>query len=78
MTDYRVDLIGSDGQIERSRTFVCDTDDNAIVWAKQMVGHQPAELWSGTRLVERLFPANEKQAVSHEVHEGRMVPKGKS
>ena len=78
MTDYRVDLIGSDGQIERSRTFVCDTDDNAIVWAKQMVGQQPAELWSGTRLVERLFPPNEKQAVSHEVHEGRMVPKGKS
>ena len=29
MTDYRVDLIGSDGQIERSRTFVCDTDENA-------------------------------------------------
>ena len=77
MTDYRVDLIGSDGQIERSRTFVCDTDENAIMRAKQMVGQQPTELWSGTRLVERLFPANEKQAVSHEVHEGRMVPKGK-
>jgi hypothetical protein len=78
VTDYRVDLIGSDGQIERSRTFVCDTDENAIGWAKQMVGQQPTELWSGTRLVERLFPANEKkQAVSHEV-ECRMVPTGKT
>lgn len=76
MTDYRVDLIGLHGHIEASRSFVCDTDENAIVWAKQMVGQQPAELWSGARRVECLSPPDEKQAVSHEVHEGRMVPKG--
>jgi hypothetical protein len=78
VTDYRVDLVGSDGHFESSRTFVCDTDKNAVVWAKQMVGQQPAELWSGTRLVERLSPPAEKQAASHEVHEGRLVPKGKT
>lgn len=78
MTDYRVDLIGSDGRFEGSRTFVCDTDENAIVWTKQMLGQQPAELWSGTRLVERLSPPDERKAVSHEVHEGRLVPKGKT
>jgi len=35
-----------------------------------MVGEQPAELWSGARLVQRLSPSDEKQAVSHEIHEG--------
>lgn len=78
MTEYRVDLIGSEGHVERSRTFISDTDENAIVWAKQMADQQPAELWCGTRLVEGLTPPDEKQAVSHEVHEGRMVPKGKT
>ena len=47
MTEYRVDLMGSEGHIESSRTFVCDNDENAIVWAKQMVGQQPAELGAG-------------------------------
>jgi hypothetical protein len=78
MAEYYAYLIGSDRHFESSRAFVCDTDENAIVWAKQMVGQQPAELWSGTRLVERLSPPDEKQAVSHEVHEGRLVPKGKT
>jgi hypothetical protein len=27
VTDYRIDLIGSDGHFESSRTFVCDTDE---------------------------------------------------
>jgi hypothetical protein len=40
-----------------------------------MVGEQPAELWSGARLVQRLSPPDEKQADSHEIHEGRLVPK---
>jgi hypothetical protein len=33
-----------------------------------MVGEQPAKLWSGARLVQRLSPPDEKQAVSHEIH----------
>jgi len=78
VAEYRACLIGLDGHFESTRSFVCDTDENAIVWAKQMVGQQPAELWSGTRLVERLSPPDEKHAVSHEVHEGRLVPKGKT
>ncbi|WP_035727914.1 hypothetical protein [Bradyrhizobium murdochi] len=75
MAEYRAYLIGSDGQFESSRAFVCDTDENAIVWARQMVGQQPAELWSGTRLVQRLSTPDQRQAISHEVHEGRLVPK---
>jgi hypothetical protein len=35
MVEYRV--IGSDGHVESSRAFACDTDENAIMWAKQMV-----------------------------------------
>ncbi len=56
-----------------SRAFVCDTDENAIEWAEvQLAGKQPAELWRQDRPA---FAPDEKQAVSHEVHEGRLVPK---
>ena len=61
MAKYRACVIGSDGQFENSREFACDTDENAIVWAKQMAGLQPAELWSGKRLVERLYPSHENK-----------------
>jgi hypothetical protein len=40
MADYRSYVIGLDGYFESSREFVCDTDENAIVWAKQMAGQQ--------------------------------------
>ena len=45
MAEYRVNLMGSEGHFESPRTFVCDTDENAIVWAREMAGEQPAELW---------------------------------
>jgi hypothetical protein len=52
---YRAYIIGSNGQFESSRAFACDTDENAIVCAKQMAGLQSVELRSGKRLVERLY-----------------------
>jgi len=61
MAKYRAHVIGADGQFETSRAFAYDTDENAIEWAKQMADQQPAELWSGKRLVERLYP-HEKQS----------------
>jgi hypothetical protein len=61
VSKHRAYFIGSDGQFESSRAFACDTDENATVWAKQMTVLQPAELWSGKRLVERLNPSHEKQ-----------------
>jgi hypothetical protein len=73
MADYRFHVSGSDRHFECSRDFVCDTDENAVVWAKQMAGQQAWELWSGKRMVER----SEKQAVSYQVLEGRLVPKDK-
>jgi hypothetical protein len=80
MTDYRTCIIGSDGGSASSRRFVCDTDDHAIEWAKQLLDDQPVELWQGERLVKRLSPARTEKrdsAVSHEIHDGRLVPKGK-
>jgi hypothetical protein len=75
MAEYRVNLMGSDGRFESSRTFVCDTDENAIVWAREMAGERPAELWIGSQLVQHLGPTVE-EAVSHE--EGRLTPKDKT
>jgi hypothetical protein len=56
---------------------LCDRDENAIVWAEQLLEDQPIELWTGPRMVKRLSPRDKREAISHEVHEGRMVPKGK-
>jgi hypothetical protein len=53
---YRAYFVNSDGHFERFRAFVCDTDENAIVWAKQLMDQQPVELWSGTRMVTSLLP----------------------
>lgn len=77
MADYRVFFVGSDGHVDGSRAFVCDTDDNAIVWAEQLLEDQPIELWTGARLVKRLTAPGKGKAISHEIHEGRMVPKDK-
>jgi hypothetical protein len=77
MTDYRVLKIGLDGHVEASRAFVCDSDEHAIEWAKQLQEDRPVELWSGERLVKRLSTsvAKQRRAISHEIHGGRMLPK---
>jgi hypothetical protein len=56
MNHYRVVTIDHDGNLSRHRSFVCDTDGDAIVWAKQLVDEAPVELWSGARFVTRLEP----------------------
>ena len=78
MPDYRAFSVGDDGRFNGSRAFFCENDKDAIVWAKQIFSDQPVELRCGERVVKRLWsPAVErnKVAASHEVHEGRMVPK---
>ncbi len=45
---------GSRITFEGCRTFVCDTDEKAIVWAQ--MEDRPIELWSGARIVKRLSP----------------------
>jgi len=53
---YRIVTIDYDGKLSRHRGFACDNDDDAIVWAKQLVDAAPVELWSGARFVARLEP----------------------
>jgi hypothetical protein len=51
MPEYRAYLIGDDGHIANFRAFVCDNDEDAQVWAKQLVDGHDVELWCGARLV---------------------------
>jgi hypothetical protein len=52
MSAYRVYVIGQDGHFVSK--FVCDTDSDATVWAKQLLDDNDVELWNGYRLVIRL------------------------
>ena len=56
MSHYRIVTINYDGQLSRHRGFACENDDDAIVWAKQLVDVSPVELWCGARFVARLEP----------------------
>ena len=54
-TEYRAYIIGSDGHFASFRAFVCDGDDEAITWAKQLAGEGHAvELWTRKRFILRL------------------------
>lgn len=75
MPDYRIITVNADGKTSNSRRFVCNGDKNAVVWAEQQLDQQTIELWSGARIVARLRPKEADRAVSHGVHEGRLVPK---
>ena len=56
MNTYRIVVVDDAGQASRQRSFVCADDDDAIVWAKQLEGEIPIEIWSGARFVARLVP----------------------
>jgi hypothetical protein len=56
MHNYRVVTVDDAGKLGRQRSFVCANDDDAIVWANQLVDETPVELWSGARFVARLEP----------------------
>ena len=54
MNEYRAYTVGIDGHFTASRAFACVNDDDAIVWAKQLVDGHDVELWSGERFVIKL------------------------
>ncbi|MGY3119096.1 hypothetical protein ACVWXQ_003033 [Bradyrhizobium sp. S3.14.4] len=54
MNEYRAFTVGHDGHFTAYRAFVCASDEDAIVWAKQLVDGYDVELWSGDRFVVRL------------------------
>jgi hypothetical protein len=72
---YRAYVIAKDGHFASFRAFACDGDADATAWAKQLVDGNDIELWSGDRLVTRLNSIGKPGAVTHEVRDGRMIPK---
>ncbi len=61
MPNYRVVTIDEAGQLGQHRAFVSDNDDDAVVWAKQLVDVAPIELWNGARFVTRLEPPSSRK-----------------
>jgi len=63
VNEYRAFTIGDDGHITSSRAFVCESDEDATVWAKQLIDGHDIELWSGERFVTWLGkPSRTEQA----------------
>ena len=54
MNEYRAYTVGDDGHFIASRAFRCANDDDAIVWAKQLIDGRDVELWSSDRFVIKL------------------------
>jgi hypothetical protein len=78
MPKYCTHVVGDDGRVEKSRSFICETDADALVWAKHLMEGHMVELWSGDRLVDYLLPPappKAQDAVTHVIVDGRMIPK---
>ena len=73
MNVYRVYVMGKGRRFTSHRTFVCANDENAMVWAQQLVDGHSIELWSGTRFVTHFNATGEPSAIPHEVMDGRMA-----
>jgi hypothetical protein len=61
MAEYRAYIVGDDEHFVSVRAFVCDSDADATVWAKQLVDGHDVELWSGERFVLRLEAKQESR-----------------
>ena len=78
MTEYRAYTIGSDGRFAGCEHLVCANDAEAIEHAQRLAGDRNTiELWSGPRLVQCFDAGKSRNAVSHEIRDGCMVPKEK-
>jgi hypothetical protein len=75
MKEYRAFTMGHDGHIKSSRAFACENDDDAVAWARQLVDGHDIELWNGEHFVKRVNATGALGTISHEVIDGRMVPK---
>jgi hypothetical protein len=75
--EYRAYTVGDDGHFVGFEAFVCADDAEAIEKTRRLVNEHPIELWSGPRFVTRLHLTGKTHgdAGSHEIEDGRMVPK---
>ena len=60
---YRAYEIGKDGNVKRSRGFVCNDGADATVWARQLIDGNNIELWSGERFVTRIAQTRASETV---------------
>jgi hypothetical protein len=76
VTEYRAYVVGCDDHFTGFEPLVCADDAEAIEKAKRLINIHDIELWSGERLVIRLSATKQHgDAVTHEVKDGRLVPK---
>jgi hypothetical protein len=76
MPEYRAYIVGEDGHFIGYEPMVCANDSEAKEKAKRLSSRGPVELWSGPHLIARLEAVETcVDAISHEIHDGRMVPK---
>jgi hypothetical protein len=53
MAHYRAYFIGRDGHFKKTVDLICDDDDGARKYARQMVNGHDVELWQHDRRVEK-------------------------
>jgi hypothetical protein len=74
MPEYRAYTVGDDGRFNGFEPFACANDEEAIKKAKMLARRHRVELWSGPRLISSI-PNQPAKVVTHEIRQGRMVPK---
>lgn len=77
MPEYRAFSVGDDGHFVGFEPLVCGDDNEAIEKARRLAVTHAVELWNCERFVKRLegTQSRDRAAVSHEIKDGRMVPK---
>jgi len=53
---YRAYVLTFEGTVIRYQDFDCETDDEAVWLAQELVGDDPVEVWLGPRRITRLPP----------------------
>jgi hypothetical protein len=74
MPEYRAYAVGDDGHFTGYEPLTCANDEEAIAKAKILSQRHGVEIWNGPRLVLSI-PKQPARAITHEIHEGRMVSK---
>ncbi len=77
MPEYRAYAVGDDGHFNGDKSLVCANDEEAITKATILAQRHGVEVWSGSRLVISI-PKRPAEALTHEICQGRMVPKPKT
>jgi hypothetical protein len=74
MPEYRAYAVDDDGHFDGYEPLLCDNDEDAIAKARILAQRHGVEIWSGSRLV-RSIPKQPAGAITHQIRQGRMVPK---